>query len=84
MLWRARIVGVARVGRVLVCAGVRVRGASSLTFSWRRDGRAIPKARGTRYRVRQADRGRLVSCAVRVRGAGLTLTTVSRPVRVHR
>ena len=83
VLRRPTIIGVPRLGRILVCGRTQVRGATSLSFRWRRNGRAIPEARSGRYLVREADRGRLLSCAVRASRAGSTLTTVSLPLRVR-
>jgi TRAP-type C4-dicarboxylate transport system substrate-binding protein len=81
---RPRVVGAARVGRVLSCMPPRVRGASSLTFGWRRTGRTIRGARQLRYEVQGADRGKLLTCAVHAQGRGGAIITLSPPVRVAR
>ena len=84
VLRRARIAGVARVGRTLRCGGARVRGASAPAYTRRRGGRAIHGARASRYTVRRADLGTLLACAARASGAGGSVTTVSPAVRVRR
>ena len=84
VLVRPRIVGVARVGRVLACTPPRMRGATSLTLRWRRAGRTIRNAHQRRYEVQGADRGKLVTCAAHAKGPGGATTTASPPVRVAR
>jgi hypothetical protein len=82
-LARPSLRGRARAGSTLVCSRGRWSGAGVRTrFAWRRGGRVVRRART--YRVRAADRGRLLRCEVTARNAAGSRSAMSRAVRVAR
>ncbi len=56
-----KIIGTYRVGRTPRCATGQFTGASRVTVYWRRDGRKIRAASGSRYRLSAADRGHIAT-----------------------
>lgn len=72
-----RLTGVARVGRTLRCTGARFAGATARRTSWLRGARIIRGQTRVAYRLRAADRGRVVACAVRATGPGGATRVVS-------
>lgn len=79
---RAKILGPARVGKVLRCSGARFTGATSRRTAWLRNKKVIPGAGRASYRLKKADRGKNVACRVIGTGPGGKATTVSKAVLV--
>jgi hypothetical protein len=61
---RAKVTGVARVGRTVACTSGFWVEASRLSYGWTRDGDLIAGARSKRYDVRRADAGHGLGCLV--------------------
>jgi photosystem II stability/assembly factor-like uncharacterized protein len=73
-----------RVGSRLA-APARIAGATSVRYQWLRDGRAIRGQTRRTYRVVRGDRGRRLTCRLRIRRAdGTTVRITSTAVRVPR
>ncbi|MFN8170090.1 MAG: hypothetical protein U0S36_15100 [Candidatus Nanopelagicales bacterium] len=57
--------------------------ATSYSFQWKRNGKAIAKATKKTYKVKTADKGKKLTVAVTAKRAGYKpTTTVSKPVRI--
>ena len=79
-----RLTGSPRVGRKLRCVGARFSGARSRSITWLRGSRRIARQTRVAYRLRRADRGKVVACAVRAKGPGGAVRVVSLGVFVRR
>ena len=79
-----RNASIRRGTRLKVVASVK--GGSVTGYQWLRGGKAIKGARGSTYRVRNADRGKRLACRVRAASSdgALKLTRTSNSVRVRR
>lgn len=78
-----RIFGVRRVGRTLVCRGARFEGATRTSFRWLRNGRLIAGATRATYKLKRADRGKIITCRASATGPGGTTRVVSLGVLVR-
>ena len=63
MVKAAHLVGNGRLGSVLACAST-ITGASSISYSWFRNGKAIGGVTASSYRLAAADRLTLIACRV--------------------
>jgi hypothetical protein len=81
---KPRILGSPTVGAVVRCAPGRWTGTRPLVLrrQWTRSGLAIPGAGGITYRVRSADRDRILRCKVIASGPGGIRTAASAAARV--
>jgi hypothetical protein len=79
-----RVSGGARAGRTLTCVPGRFTAATRVRLAWLRDGRPIRRQTAARYRVRPADRGRVLTCRVTASGPGGSTTVVGLGVLVRR
>lgn len=81
-----KISGTPKAGKKLrVSAGSWTSVPSSVTYRWLRNGKAIPGATKTTYKVRKGDRRRKLSAKVTVRKSGYaTRTVTTTSVRVRR
>jgi hypothetical protein len=77
--------GPRRAGSMLVCNRGVWAGTPPIRFAyaWLRNGRSIPGAHRSRYRVALRDRGRLLSCRVTATNAGGSRSARARPVRIQ-
>ncbi len=71
------ISGRALIGRAIHCVA-QITGATSVTVKWTRAG--VPIATGPSYRVRRADAGSALACAVTATNRGGTVHAGSQPV----
>jgi len=78
-----RIMGAARVGKVVRCRPASFLGATKTTVQWLRNGRLIRRATHLRYRVARPDLGRVLSCRSTAVGAGGRTSVVSFGVLVR-
>lgn len=83
-LERPIVVGATRVGRTVTCRVGSWEGANSYAFQWLVGGREMPDATERSFRLRAADRGRRVACAVTASNAGGEASAVSRSRLVGR
>ena len=84
LLAAPRVRGVAGIGAALVCTTGRWAhtGPLGLSVTWRRDGRAIAGATGTRHLVAAADAGHALSCNVRIRVTDQSATFTTGSLQV--
>jgi hypothetical protein len=81
---RPRVVGTARVGRVLTCSVSFIDKPRRVTYEFRVDGIIETFRKTPTYRVRDADRGKKAGCIVVAEGKGGTDASESASVRVAR
>lgn len=79
-----RLTGAPRVGRNLRCVGARFAGARARSITWLRGNRRIARQTRATYRLRRADRGKVIACAVRATNQGGAVRVVSLGVFVRR
>jgi hypothetical protein len=79
-----RFTGSPRVGRNLRCVGARSAGARSRSITWLRGSRRIARQTRATYRLRRADRGKVIACAVRAANQAGSVRLVSLGVFVRR
>ena len=75
--------GIPVVGGRTRCVPGTEQGALRLTYQWLRAGKPIASARGARYRVAPADRGRPLACRVTATVAGVRTAATSRSARAR-
>ncbi|MCZ3386566.1 MAG: hypothetical protein LH630_06300, partial [Actinomycetia bacterium] len=78
----ATLTGRARVGRVLTCEAGYVVEANDISWRWYRQGDRLSGVSGPKYRLKAADEGKRIKCAMVARGlnGSTTLTSSARPV----
>lgn len=76
----ASLTGRPRVGRVLTCGAGYVVEATEVNWRWYRQGNRISGETGRTYRLRDADKGKRIKCAMVARGLE-DLTTLMSPAR---
>lgn len=78
-----RVVGVARVGRILRCRPASFLRFTRTTVAWLRNGKPIRRATRVTYRLARADRGRIVTCRSTAIGPGGATSVVGIGVFVR-
>lgn len=83
---RPVVLGRARIGGTVVCDRGGWEGTVPIRYAyrWLRNGHALGRANGLRYRVPRRDAGALLACRVTATNAARSLTRNSRAVRVMR
>jgi hypothetical protein len=78
-----RITGTPTVGQRLRVTAPAAAGYTTprITYRWLRNGKAIPRATRTSYRLTNADRGRRISVRITYRNPAGTTTLTTRGVR---
>ncbi|MDX6650466.1 MAG: hypothetical protein QOJ97_2417 [Solirubrobacteraceae bacterium] len=76
---RPAIAGAVRRGRLVTCQPGTWLESQSLAFAWLRDGRRIPGAAATIYRLTRRDVGAALQCEVTARNAAGSTVAESRP-----
>lgn len=74
-----KLVGTAKVGRTLTVSRGTWTGATSFTYQWFANGKAISKATRSTYKVPSSMRGKQLSVTVTGRKAGYTTVAVASP-----